>query len=181
MIKAAGIACLSLLPLFGACGGDDPSTTVGPGAALKCTSSGKNAFDTYGATAFVAVNKKIFELVGAELTDHAAGNLGDSFGKIGVEGRDDGPTFEGRLAAFLVFVYGGPDHITYADGLDYDGLQNMADEHIGLNITSAQYDYFVTNIVVPALTQSGVPADDVSSCFAGPVTDAAFKASIVGT
>ena len=44
----------------------------------------------------------------------------------------------------------------------------------------AKYDYFITNVVVPALTGSGVTSDDVSSCFAPIVTDAAFKASIVG-
>jgi hypothetical protein len=175
-MKVIGI---TLALVLAACGGGS-STPKGPGASLRCASSGKNAFDTYGSINFVAVNKKVFELVGAELQAHATTNLGDSFNKIGQDGRDDGPTFEGRLAAFLVFVYGGPDHITYTDGIDYDGVQDMADEHAGLAITSAQYDYFIANIVVPALTESGVPMDDVTSCFAGPVTDASFKASIVG-
>ena len=50
----------------------------------------------------------------------------------------------------------------------------------GLGITSDQYDYFIMNQVVPALTMNGVSMDDVSSCFAPIVTDADFKASIVG-
>jgi len=37
-----------------------------------------------------------------------------------------------------------------------------------------------SDVVVPALTSNGVPMGDVSSCFAPVVTDAAFKASIVG-
>jgi hypothetical protein len=68
----------------------------------------------------------------------------------------------------------------YTDGKMYNGVQDMATAHTGLGITSAQYDYFVTSIVVPALTNSGVPMDDVSSCFAPPITSADFKASIVG-
>jgi hypothetical protein len=159
------------------CGGDDDAKapTTGPGAALKCTSSGKNAWETYGVTAFVAVNEKIFELVGAELTANGSKNVGDSFAGV-----DDFPTFKGRLAAFLVFVYGGPTSIQYTDGKTYDGVQDMKAAHAGMGITSAQYDYFVANVVVPALTGNGVPAGDVSSCFAPPVVDAAFKASIVG-
>lgn len=166
------------------CGGDDDETMVGPGAALKCTSSGKNAFDTYGATAFVAVNKAIFANVTAEITANGTTNLGDSFTKIGTGNpestRDDAATFEGKLAAFLVFAYGGPTKITYSDNKSYDGVQDMEEAHIGLAITNAQFDYFIANIVVPALTSSGVPVDDVSSCFAPVVTDASFKASIVG-
>lgn len=56
----------------------------------------------------------------------------------------------------------------------------MRQAHAGLGITSAQYDYFVANIIVPALTKSGVPMNDVASCFAPIVVDASFKATIVG-
>jgi hypothetical protein len=167
-----------------ACGDDNATTTEAPGAALKCTSSGKNAFDTYGASGFVAVNKAIFANVMSEVTANGTSNLGDSFTKIGTGNppstADDVPTFEGNLAAFLVFAYGGPDHITYTDGKTYQGMQDMVEAHTGLGITSAQYDYFIASIVVPALTSSGVSADDVSSCFAPVVTAGSFKASIVG-
>lgn len=167
------------------CGGDDASdetddtyepTGTGPAARVFCDSSGMNAFDTYGTTGFVAVNEKIFELVTAELTANGNANLGDSFSGVA-----DFARFKGRLAVFLVFVYGGPDTITYTDGVSYTATdQDMTEAHTGMGITSAQYDFFVTNIIVPALTTSGVTADDVSSCFAPPVTDATFKASIVG-
>jgi hypothetical protein len=93
---------------------------------------------------------------------------------------DDMATFKGKLAAFLVYAYGGPTSIEYTDKKTYSGLQDMAVAHVGLHITSDQYDYFITNQVVPALTGNGVPEGDVSSCFAPIVTDAAFKASIVG-
>jgi hypothetical protein len=55
----------------------------------------------------------------------------------------------------------------------------MVMAHTGLEITSSQFDYFVANIVVPALTTNSVPMGDISSCFAPVVTDASFKASIV--
>ncbi len=184
--------------ILAACGDDSSSTpdahpsTLGPGAVLKCESSGKNAFDTYGAAGFVAVNKAIFANVGAEISAHQSTNLGDSFTKIGTSmpqsTADDAATFEGKLAAFLVFAYGGPSKITYSDGVQYDGPQDMVTAHTGLNITGAQYDYFIANIVVPALVSSGVKngaggtadPNDISSCFAPIVVDASFKASIVG-
>ncbi len=168
--------CLTAVTAATACGGgDEEQTTMGPGASLKCASSGKNAFATYGADAFVAVNKAIFAEVTAELTANGQTNLGDSFSRV-----TDFATFEGRLAAFLVFAYGGPTSITYTDGKTYEGVQDMRAAHAGMNITSAQYDYFVANIIVPALTKSGVPMGDVSSCFAPLVVDASVKASMVG-
>lgn len=180
-------ALLSLVLFTAACGDSDSDYTptgTGPGAKLRCDSSGKDAFDTYGATAFVAVNKAIIANVTAELTANSTTNLGDSFTKIGTgvpaSTSDNAAMFEGKLAAFLVFAYGGPDKITYSDGVMYDGPQDMVVAHTGLNITSAQYDYFIASIVVPALTSSGVPMGDISSCFAPVVTDATFKASIVG-
>ena len=180
-MRASRIALVTIAALTCATGcsdDDDDATTdppTGPGAALRCTSSGKNAWETYGATAFVAVNEKIFELVTAELEANGEANLGGSFAGV-----QDLATFKGNLAAFLVFVYGGPTSIQYTDGKTYAGPQDMREAHAGLGITSAQYDYFVANVVVPALTGSGVPMDDVSSCFAPPVVDASFKASIVG-
>ena len=182
---------LGLLSLA-ACGDGDSKTPdaasvpKGPGATLKCQSSatGANAFDTYGAAAFVAVNEEIFRLVGAEVAAHGSSNLGDSFTKVGTgipaSASDDAATFKGKLAAFLVYAYGGPASITYSDGKSYDGPQDMVEAHTGLAITSAQFDYFISMIVVPALTAKGVTAADVTSCFAPVVTSAAFKASIVG-
>lgn len=167
-------------------------TGTGPAASLRCDSSGKNAWQTYGVNAFVAVNESIFTNVMSELNAHVTANLGDSFTKIGSGNpsstADNLQTFKGELAAFLVYVYGGPTSITYTDGTKHSGPQDMVQAHTGLNITSAQYDYFVMNVVVPALTSNGVKhgaggsadPNDVSSCFAPPLLNAAFKASIVG-
>jgi hypothetical protein len=132
----------------------------------------------------VAVNESIFSNVIAQLTDAGTSHLGDSFTKIGSGNppstADDLPTFKGKLAAFLVYAYGGPTSIVYTDGQTYSGLQDMTAAHTGLAITTDQYTYFIANVVVPALTGNGVPMGDVSSCFAPVVTDPAFVASIVG-
>jgi hypothetical protein len=186
MIKKILAAGVMLVAMQG-CGSDTDSDSAmpetsakGPGAALKCTSSGKNAWDTYGVNAFVAVNESIVSLVLAD----TSGELGDSFSKIGSGNppstADDAPTFKGKLAAFLVYAYGGPTSIKYTDGKTYTGPQNMVTAHAGLAITTDQYNYFIMNQVVPALTMNGVPDEDVSSCFAPVVTDPAFVASIVG-
>jgi hypothetical protein len=187
MIRQILAASVMLAAMQG-CGSDstsdNESTMKGPGAALKCTSTGKDAFDTYGADAFVKVNESIVANVFAEIGTNMTTNLGDSFTKIGsgvpASTTDDAATFKGKLAAFLVYAYGGPTSIMYTDGKTYSGLQDMASAHAGLAITSDQYDYFISNEVVPALTSNGVSTDDVSSCFAPIVTSADFKASIVG-
>lgn len=165
----------------------DSGVGLGPGAQLLCKSSGKNAWETYGASGFVAVNKAIFANVTAELaTDagDAGAGLGPTLGEVGsgsVPALDDpSATFEGKLAAFLVFAYGGPSSIQYTDGITYSGLQDMVKAHQGLDITPSQYSYFITNDVVPALTQSGVKTEDVSSCFAPLVLSTTFMQQIVG-
>lgn len=151
-----------------------PYLIPGPGAGLACVSSGKNAWETYGVNAFVAVNESIFTNVTNELTASGTTNLGNSFASV-----SDFAAFKGNLAAFLVYAYGGPASIKYTDNVTYTGPQDMTAAHTGLNITSSQYDYFLTNIVVPALTSNGVPTNDVSSCFAPPLVDSDFKASII--
>jgi hypothetical protein len=163
---------------------DDGSTPLGPGAALVCPSSGKNAWDTYGKAAFVAVNESIFTNVNADIGDAGTTNLGTAFTKIGSGNppstSDNLATFKGSLAAFLVYAYGGPTSIVYTDGVTYTGPQDMVAAHTGLAITTDQYNYFVSNIIVPALTSNGVPLGDVTTCFAPVVTNAAFMASVVG-
>jgi hypothetical protein len=171
-------------------GSSDASSGAGdgPGAKLLCTSSGKNAWETYGAAGFVAVNKAIFANVVAGGADAGAGDagggFGPSFGAVGsgtVAALDDPlATFEGKLAAFLVYAYGGPNSIQYTDGKTYSGLQDMVAAHKGLDITPSQYSYFIANAVVPALTSSGVKTEDVSSCFAPLVLSTTFMQQIVG-
>jgi hypothetical protein len=148
-----------------ACGDGDSEATMKETEATQCSSQ---MFDKYGTDAFLAVRDSIVTKALAAPTD----KLGDSFQSFaGGATAAQIQTFQDHLAAFLVMVYGGPK--------SYSG-RDMEAAHAGLNITSDQYDYFITEVVVPALSDNGVPADDISNCFAPPVTDAAFKASIVG-
>ena len=39
-----------------------------------------------------------------------------------------------------------------------------------MKITSEQYDWFIQNVVVSALKENGVSEDDITHCFAPPVT-----------
>jgi hypothetical protein len=169
---------------------DAPTPEPGPGAALACASSGKNAYDTYGQVAFFTITKNVFARVVAELTDHGEANLGDSIPKAGTgslpSNRDDLATFEGKVAAYFVWAYGGPADVEYTDGVVYDGPQDMTAAHLGMKITGAQYDYFVASIVAPALIDSGIQhgaggaPDDIATCFAPVVAEPTYKASMVG-
>lgn len=162
----------------------------GPGKSLACETSGKNAFETYGATTLVAINEAIFANAGTEVATNGSTNLGPSFMAIGTgtpaATADPSNVFKAKLGAFLVWAYGGPSHFQYSDGNTYAGVQDMVAAHTGLGITQAQYDYFVSNIVVPALASSGVAngsgdsPNDVATCFAPVLTDPTFAASIVG-
>jgi hypothetical protein len=150
---------------LGACGSDaDDGDMNEETQGTQCSST---MFDKYGADAFLAVRDSIVAKALAAPTD----KLGDSFQNFaGAATQAQIQTFQDHLAAFLVMVYGGPRN--------YSG-RSMEEAHAGLGITSDQYDYFITEVVVPALSESGVPSDDISNCFAPPVTDASFKASIV--
>jgi hypothetical protein len=153
------------------------------GGAPLCTSSGKNAYETYGMAAFLTVDAAIFTNVGTELNKNGPKNLGDSFSLIGkgqpASTKDDAAVFQAKLGAFLVAAYGGPSSIM-VDGTSYSGNIDLVTAHTGLKITSDQYSYFVMSIVVPALTGSGVKSEDVMSCFAPVVLASAVEDAVVG-
>ena len=149
------IALAGSLALLAACGGSDGATTEkdasanvadmasidgdlamappGAGAALACRSTGKNAFLTYGATAFAKVNDSIFERVSSELAANGSLNLGDSLTRVGTgvpaSTADPIGSFKGSLLAFLVYAYGGPSYLQYSDGITYSGVRDMASAH----------------------------------------------------
>ena len=108
----------------------------------------------------------------ADITANGETGLGASFQNslMGGQLKNNPEGFKKNLGDFLVVAYGGPNN--------YQG-RTMEAAHTGLAITKAQYDYFIANIVVKALTDNGVPGDDVSSCFAPPVTDEKFVNSII--
>lgn len=142
-------------------GGKTPTFTgQGPGANLVCTSTegngDKNAYDTYGKEAFVAVNAEIIKLAVGASEDDVGGSFKDLAEDID-KNPDRGTEFTNNLGAFLIWAYGGPN--------EYYGPK-MEPAHTGLNITQDQYDFFVSDVIVPALIAKGVDEDDIGSCFA---------------
>lgn len=168
------LCALVLAGGLAACGGDDdaggaPDASSDDGsepdaAPVNCTAQ---MFDKYGQAAFLKVND---DIIAASVAAPTA-MIGTTFQDLAAAGADRVEEFRANLAAFLVFVYGGPNNYTGP---------TMEEAHEGLDITSEQYDYFVTEIIVPVLTADGVSEDDIANCFAPPVVDPAFKASIVG-
>lgn len=133
--------------------------TVGCGP-MTGTDAGVDAgpqtmFAKYGAAGFTAVNNKIISKALAAPT----ASVGTSF-----QGLSDAQkmTLSNNLAAFLIQAYGGP--------ANYAG-RTMTAAHTGLNITEAQYDYFISDVVVPALSESGVTMEDITNGFAPAVTE----------
>lgn len=120
--------------------------------AAPCSSM---MYAKYGAAAFTAVNASIISKAVAAPT----ASVGTSFQGLT---QQQAMTLTTNLGAFLVVAYGGPN--------TYQGKSMLA-AHQGLNITEAQYDYFVSNVVVPALSENGVPTADIMNCFAPPVTE----------
>ncbi|MCU0701272.1 MAG: hypothetical protein MUC96_32580 [Myxococcaceae bacterium] len=134
----------------GSAGGTAGGT--GGGAAAPCSSM---MYAKYGMAAFTAVNNSIITKAVAAPT----ASVGTSFQGLS---QQQAATLTTNLGAFLVVAYGGPN--------TYQGKTMLA-AHQGLNITEAQYDYFISNVVVPALSENGVPTADIMNCFAPPVTE----------
>ena len=55
----------------------------------------------------------------------------------------------------------------------------MEAAHTGLDITQEEYDAFI-GLIVGVLTDAGVPESDITACFAPPLVDPDFVATIVG-
>jgi hypothetical protein len=170
---------ISSLTLSGACGDDDEDDTAeagdgdgdadngdGDGDGDAPASCSSEMYAKYKDAGFQAVTDNILANIGT-VSAMEPSPIGDSFKGLTA---DDVARVEANLFDFLVFVYGGPNK--------YAG-QSMEDSHKGLGITEAQYTAFVTQVIVPALSKAGVPEADISNCFAPPVTDAAFIATIV--
>jgi hypothetical protein len=148
----------------GAGDGGDGDGSDDVDAGTNCTTQ---MFGKYGEAGFMAVNTNILANIGTVSAQNPS-PIGDSFKGLTA---DDVARVEANLYDFLVLVYGGPNN--------YEG-KSMIEAHTGLGITEDQYTAFLTQVVVPALTEANVPQDDITQCFAPPVTDPAFIATIVG-
>ena len=157
-----------------ACGSDKTATSTvtcetpdPPGASPAPNPKTSTMYTKYGA-GFVAVRDSIVTKALAAPT----ASIGTSFQTLAQSSSTKVETFKKNLADFLIKVYSGGTTDNYTG-------TSMQVAHANLKITGAQYDYFITSVVVPALTDNGVTDEEDLAAFAAPVTDPAFKASIV--
>ena len=112
-------------------------------------------------------------LVAGQIIDTASADpeFADFFAPMQAEGKKETARVKTSLANFISDAYGcstgaytGPD---------------MATVHAGMGITQTEYDDFIT-MIATILAADGVTSDDINYCFAPPLTDPAFAATIVG-
>lgn len=141
--------------------GDDTTGEPTTGTAATCMT---DVCMTYGA----AVPK-----VASDITDKAAADpmfMAD-FAPLVAEGAPAVQAFKDSLALFISDAYGCTTGA-------YKG-PSMPDAHAGLGITQAEYDAFI-GLIAGVLKDNGVPDDDINNCFAPPLVDPAFSATIIG-
>lgn len=139
-------------------GGADESST---GSAAVCET---DVCATYGA-AVPTVSEQIV------MTAAADPMFMDDFAPLVAQGDDAVQAFIDSLAAFISDAYGCTDGA-------YTG-PSMEAAHTGLDITQEEYDAFIV-LIAGVLSDAGVPEDDINLCFAPPLVDPAFVATIVG-
>lgn len=141
---------------------DDPTTDpdTSTGAAVCAT----DVCTTYGAAV---------PIVAGQIVDIAAADplFMDDFAPLVAEGAAAVDAFKASLANFITDAYGCTEGA-------YTG-PTMEAAHAGLGITQEEYDAFI-GIIVGVLTDNSVPEDDITLCFAPPLVDPAFVATIVG-
>ena len=152
----------------------DPSGTSGgaesSGGADESSSGGSAAVcetdicATYGA-AVPAVSEAIVMQAAADPL------FMDDFAPLVAAGDEAVEAFIASLAAFISDAYG------CSEGA-YTG-PSMEAAHTGLDITQEEYDAFI-GLIVGVLTDAGVPESDITACFAPPLVDPDFVATIVG-
>ena len=111
--------------------------------------------------------------VASEIVNRAAADpqFAADFAPLVAEGPEAVQAFKDSLAAFISDAYG------CSTGL-YTG-PSMVESHTGLAITQAEYDAFI-GLIAGVLADAGVPSTDIEQCFAPPLVDPAFAATIVG-
>jgi hypothetical protein len=151
----------------------DPSGSSGAadssGGADESTGGGAAACETdicatYGA-AVPAVSEAIVMQAAADPL------FMDDFAPLVAAGDEAVQAFIDSLAAFISDAYGCTEGA-------YTG-PSMEAAHTGLDITQEEYDAFI-GLIVGVLTEAGVPESDITACFAPPLVDPDFVATIVG-
>lgn len=140
-------------------GGVDESSTGGSAAVCET-----DVCATYGA-AVPAVSEAIVMQAAADPL------FMDDFAPLVAAGDEAVQAFIDSLAAFISDAYGCTEGA-------YTG-PSMEAAHTGLDITQEEYDAFI-GLIAGVLTDAGVPETDITACFAPPLVDPDFVATIVG-
>lgn len=156
---------------------DSPTSTAGSSSGTDGTGSSGETPTTGGAavceTDICVTYGAAVPAVAGQIVDEAAADpmfMAD-FAPLVAEGPAAVDAFKASLAAFISDAYG------CSQGA-YTG-PTMQAAHAGMGITQAEYDAFI-GLIVGVLTKNGVPESDINLCFAPPLVDPAFVATIVG-
>jgi truncated hemoglobin YjbI len=111
--------------------------------------------------------------VAGQVVDEAAADpmFMDDFAPLVAEGPAAVAAFKTSLANFITDAYGCTTGAYTGPG--------MVQAHTGLNITQAEYDAFI-GLIAGVLADNGVPMSDINNCFAPPLVDPGFAATIIG-
>lgn len=165
--KAASDAVNTDANVLPACTAVSTQDIIDAGFASNSNACSGQMFAKYKEAGFEAVNSEIGKLA----LSASPNDLGSSFQtKIAQATPERQKEFIGHLLSFLEAAYGSTTPYTGPD---------MVSSHKNLAITRAQYSYFISDVVVPALKNSGVDPNDINNCFAPVVTDTAFVKTVV--
>lgn len=152
---------------------DDPSTTTDdPSTTTDDPDTGSTGVATC-QTDICATYGPAVPLVVGQIVDEAAADpmfMAD-FAPLVAMGTPAVDAFKASLTAFISDAYGC--------SMDTYTGPSMEDAHEGMGITQEEYDAFV-GLIAGVLSSNGVPDDDINLCFAPPLVDPAFAATIVG-
>ncbi|WP_181234259.1 hypothetical protein [Enhygromyxa salina] len=140
-------------------GDGDPGD--GDGDNMECMT---DVCATYGAAV---------PTVAGQIVDMAAVDplFMDDFAPLVAQGPAAVDAFKASLANFISDAYGCTTDA-------YTG-PTMEVAHAGMAITQEEYDAFL-GLIVGVLSGAGVPDDDINFCFAPPLVDPTFAATIIG-
>jgi truncated hemoglobin YjbI len=118
---------------------------------------------TYGAAVPTVANN---------IVDAAAADpqFSADFAPLVAAGSEAVAAFKTSLANFISDAYGCTSGA-------YTG-PSMEAAHTGLGITQEEYDAFI-GLIAAELAEAGVPDNDINYCFAPPLVDPAFVATII--
>ncbi len=155
---------------------DAPTTLGSTSVAAESSSEGGEESTGSAATCEIdicATYGAAVPAVSAEIVMQAAADplFMDDFAPLVAAGDEAVQGFIDSLAAFISDAY------ACSEGA-YTG-PSMVDAHTGLDITQDEYDAFL-GIIVGVLADAGVPETEITACFAPPLVDPAFVATIVG-